>query len=321
MVMSVLTELGAASGLLTTVGDREFDVCSSACRALANMAEHGDTPDGVLLAGVPVLAKAMRHGDQGVRASAAVALGALGMRTEPGFRAVQETYGLGRMVQRVSSDQSTSVRVALAGAIGQLATGLGSQAVTAGHADRSVSRPGSLDLVSRPRWPCTCLRSRSKSSMMMPPDDQHQSGRLVGVASEAAVALHRLATPQTADEPAEEPAEVLAGGSTEGSGGGVSTEVSAEGGKRTVRFDLPGSIDGSTDGGDDGGDEHEHTFTPVVVVPGTNAAVDALLQVTPWPWPEAILSAPLLTVATLACCSWSGTTCRWCGRRRRRRSR
>jgi Ca2+-binding EF-hand superfamily protein len=232
MVMSVLVELGVAQALLMAVRDREFDVAGTACLAVAQMAvaKEAAVVNVALIGGVPTLAQAMRHVDAGVRASAATALGAIGRQTEGGFRAVQEAFGLGKMVAALGKDKSTKVRIALAGAIGQLATGPGSQATIA-PADGGASPE--LDKAEPP----------------------------LEIGRDGADAL----SPEMSLEGSESRA-----GSTEGS---LEGRAEAPQPAKRVQFTLP--ADG---GGDEDDDDDGELSKPVIVVPGTNAAVDALLQ-------------------------------------------
>ena len=246
MIGSVMRH-GGVSALLRAVRDEEFDVGATACLALGNIANEGGAVGAhcVLesegrrgVKGAKVLANAMGHMDGGVRTNAAMALGALGSHTREGFEAVQEAFGLSSMVAALN-DKILSVRTALAFSIGQVVSGSASQLVTA------------------------------------PVVEAHDAKRR---AEKAATALLAAQAFQSAVE-----------------AGDISEEAEANRRRRVVGFDEEDSSDEEIHSttqqmpdGQDGGTEKNKSkggswgstraVAPVVVIPGTNAAVDALLR-------------------------------------------
>ena len=235
-IIGSVISAGGVAALLRAVRDEEFDVGSTACLALGNIASDGATGAHSVIESVGkrdfkgpnVLAGAMKHMDGGVRTNAAKALGALGSHTREGFEAVQTAYGLSAMVAGLA-DKVVSVRTSLAYAIGQVVSGSASQMVTA---------------------PVVALHDEKRK------------------AEKAAMALRAAAAFKTA-----------------AADGDASEEAEANRRRRVVGFEEADEEDSSDDEDGQGGKSKSgnswgstRAVAPVVVIPGTNAAVDALLR-------------------------------------------
>ena len=255
---------GGVSALLRAVRDEEFDVGATACLALGNIANEGGAvgAHAVLEAvgkngarGAAVLASAMKHMDGGVRTNAAMALGALGSHTREGFEAVQEAYGLSAMVAGLG-DKVVSVRTSLAFAIGQVVSGSASQLVTAPVVEAH-------DAKRRAEKAATALRAAQA----------FQTAVEAGDTSEEAEAnrRRRVVGFEKEDEEDSSDEEPMTGATNDNNAG-------LEGGGGAAAGD--GESKGGKGGGGKGGGSWGSTraVAPVVVIPGTNAAVDALLR-------------------------------------------